>query len=55
MRMLKAKLLGHVMWEVKEHGLNMGKGLRAEPAGKGKTAEIRNKRGFFFFFFLDSL
>lgn len=57
-RMLKAKLLGHVMWEVKEHGLNMGEGLRTEPAGKGKTAQIRNKGRFlflFFFFFWDLL
>lgn len=50
-RMLKAKPLGCGMWEVREHGLNMGRGLRAEPAGKGQTTQIRNKGGFFLFFF----
>lgn len=42
------------MWEVREQGQNMGWGLRAEPAGKGQTAQIRNK-GRIFFFFLFSI
>lgn len=36
------------MWEVREQGQNMGWGLRAEPTGKGQTAQIRNKGRFFF-------
>lgn len=37
------------MWEVREQGQNMGWGLRAEPAGKGQTAQIRNKGRIIFF------
>lgn len=39
------------MWEVREQGLNIGRRLGAEPAGNGQIARIRNKRGFFIFYF----
>ena len=52
MRMLKVKPSGHAKWEVREHGLNTGRGLRAESAGKGQTAQIRNKGQIFFLFWI---